>query len=143
MALGTVARHSGMVHPPYLERAGVDVAHFAWLLGGKVIRRFAGHAGIQTAVASGAAIGSGYNDSSDSCASSGINSQAGMIVAFNLETGSADVARIAGGVCGLGGHMIQRLGSSRYSRTSGVATSTVFRSILEDAFNVALFASQG
>ena len=123
MAGGTAAGQAGVVHPPTQESTGVGVAGFARQQRRKVIYRFAYNTGRLGVVA-------GYT----------ITDYADMFKTFDQEAGRALMA----GITWLGClNMVNGLRSGADTCPDGMATSAIFRSVLEDTIDVALFAPQG
>lgn len=120
MAGITAAGNASVVHALTDERAGIGMARFTGQLRREMRRRFADHPEILAVVASGTA--AGYPE---------------MLVAFYQEVGCADVAGVTFAGCR---YMVDRFGRGRNSRAGGVTTRTYLGSVLENAFDVALFA---
>ena len=127
MAGCAIAGQAGVIHSPAQEGIGAGMAGFARQQSRKVVGRFADDAERLSIVAGDTAIRDGDIG------------HAHVIEALHQETGRARVA----GIAGLGGlHMIHGFGSGADAASNGVTAAAVFRGVLEDAIDVALFAPQ-
>jgi hypothetical protein len=120
MASGTSAGNARMIHTVAQKCGGIGMASFAGQQSREVIKRLAHNAQGLAIVTS--RTGASYAD---------------MIKTFHQEIGCTDMAGVTGTGCV---DVIDGFGLSSYPCADGVATGTIFGSVLEYGINVALFA---
>jgi len=122
MASRTARSDACVVHRPAEKRGSIFMAILTRLRSREVVRRFAHHA-------KGLAI----------VASQATSSDPHVLITLYQKVGRADMASVAGSVRR---YVIDGFGLGADPGTDGVASRTIFGSVLEDTVDVALFALQ-